>query len=271
MEVGKGSFIPDNTSFVAQRSSISLDGDNLFNKQLEEGILNPSEFTSPLSTDFRVNFQKLLERQGPLFLRIKGVDMSLKIEESPIYDENELRTQIHDPIFAKEELSKHKDKKHYSITMGDPYRPMPEGLLELIEKNHVLQAIHEQGGKATTKQEEEILKEALLQEGDLETALMMNNVNIESLKSVYDKPAISIRISEDGGIGEIASIASQSGALSGSDLMGGVDDFCKMLGVKHMYLEDDAKITKPGVEYNLRLFRLIGSLDKNSWYEILFR
>jgi hypothetical protein len=241
-------------------------------EQIESGILEPAVLVNMgTSPNFKTHFNSILAKQEegrPIFVRMKGVNMPLELQESPISKGNEVLTQIKDPLY-KEELLKNIETKHYTVKLRDPNKDYSE-LKEAEKELDELETIFEKMMEKDDLSPEEMVVWDIAQEnaGSSDMVIPMKKIIIDSLKSVIEKPVISLRISEDGGIGEVASIA-HSSSLTGSDLMKGVDDFCSVLGVKYMYLEDDAAIESPNGNYSLRLFR--GYTGKNSWYEDAFK
>lgn len=255
-------------------STIS-DVDHKIQTQIDKGVLEPSMFANKgTSSNFKSYFSSLLKKteEGlPVFVHIKGVLMPMEITESKIQEGNDVQTQINDPLYKEELITKHSDIKHYAIKLKDPHKD--QSALTLAKQQKIkLEEIYNKyaDGDEVSSEEESFFDQAKKDFAcDFSDVLLMKDMEIDSLKSIYEKPAISIRISEDGEIGEVASIGSQSSHITGSDLMKGVDEFCHMLGVKRMYLEDDAAIESPNGNYSLRLFRYYN--DKNSWYEDSFQ
>jgi hypothetical protein len=235
-------------------------------------ILNLDEFAKlSQNPEEKIALLIKLSQEGDLKVIVNGIAMPLSITEQPMIVDGMVRTQIDDPQY-KDELLKHAQKKHYSFKLMDPNRIFPPELEDTKKNFTRIQNIFNkqmEGGKLN-KQDLAYLQTHNIEIEDLPMQLMIEDATIQSLEENYLKPAISLRISEDGEIGEIASIASQSPQLTGKDLMGAVDKFCLCLKVKKMFLEDDAKIEAANQgSYNLRLFRYVQG--KDSWYADTFQ
>ncbi len=258
------------TPFVTPASTPEA-GEDSYGKQLTKGYLDLENITHLPSGDFTTCFEHLREKcaEGDFSIQLEGVKMPIEITESPILEGGAIRTQIQDPLY-KEELLKHKDEKHYSIKLRDPHHtPSPEWEKAKKEWETLQVAMGKMEElKPLSKTEEELVSSLVNKHGDIADAMMMVQVEFESLNAEFEKPAISIRFSEKGDIGEIASVAVHSKELPGQKLMEGIGKLCTALGVKKMFLEDDAKIESPSGSYNLRLFRYF--IGKNSWYEDSF-
>lgn len=206
------------------------------------------------------------EFEEGLSVKVEGVEMPLKLMIKPIQEGAVVITQINEPLY-KEELLLHKDTTHYSLQLSDPNRPVPEEL-DLAEAHFTM--LSHMNTKLNSYQpltETDLfyLSEHKIDEADIDFELQLAQSAVEGWKEIYNKPAISLRIAEDGTIGEIASISVQSKTLPGTSLMKWVDQFCKFLNVEKMFLEDDAKIELAKVgSYSQRLYRY--AIGKNSWY-----
>lgn len=208
------------------------------------------------------------EFNGRVRVAIDGEEMPLTITESIIQEGPLVRTQINEPTY-KEELLRHSGVKHYSLQLMDPHRPAPQGLLEAQEHLARMELINNKlgTGRSLDQADQQYLDERGIEEPEFE--FFMAQSALESFKEIYNKPALSLRLAEDGSIGEIASIGSQSKQISGTMLMKWIDQFCKSLKVERLFLEDDAKIELPDVgSYNQRLYRY--ATGKNSWYSDSF-
>jgi len=235
-------------------------------------ILNLDEFAKlSQNPEEKIALLIRLSQEGNLRVLVNGIAMPLSIAEQPIIVDGMVRTQIDDPQY-KDELLKHAQKKHYSFKLMDPNRIFPPEL-EDTKKNfaQIQNIINKQmEGRKLNKQDLAYLETHNIEIEDLPMQLMIEEATILSLEENYLKPAISLRISKDGEIGEIASITTQSPQLTGKDLMGAVDKLCQCLKVKKMFLEDDAKIEAANQgSYNLRLFRYVQG--KDSWYADTFQ
>lgn len=257
-----------------QTSGHASEADRELQRQLRSNTLNPEELsTLGKTSDFKSSLASILAKQNDnetLKILINGIPLELKVSESPITEEgtNSILSQIKDPVY-KTELSQHNDVKHYSLKVLDPTKDRSEFNRAEFEFK-ALKKINDKklaGEKFTSN--EKILWSKAVEEawGEEDMVILLKQATVQGLADELSKPIISIRISEDGKIGEVASISKAQG-LPGSALMKSVDQLCQVLGVDHMYLEDDAAIESPNGNYSLRLFREF--TGKNSWYEDTF-
>lgn len=220
-------------------------------------------------------------------------EMRCVVRNDPILEGDTVLSQLKDPVY-REELLKYKQTPHYAFEFFDVGRE-PEIKAkreELAKEKNLLEEISnvmsnfylgfdpdEFNRDFTTEQrsyfgkpEDQILNENDI--GELNYVIQdkqaMFPFTEDSIISELQKPTIRCRISEGGEIGELKSVNIHSTILGGKELMDCYDRFCSFMTPASMFLEDDAKIEGKTGSYNLRLFRLIGLDNKNSWYDDAF-
>jgi len=132
----------------------------------------------------------------PLKIKIGQTTMHLDLTNTTIGDRENIESQLKDPRYHSE-LLKHLNKNHYSIHLRDLNKEEPADLAEAKAELARIQQDPTAG----------------------EDDALMAWITVESLMENFNKPSISLRFAEDGSIGEVRSIESQSTLCSGSAIM----------------------------------------------------
>lgn len=279
---------------------VSAEETSLFEEKVESGTLTFAEFTA--AKESYTDMLGLILSKAPknsegnpeltiteIADKQKGTAgvMKLVVKKDPILDDDEVRSQLSDPLYRRE-LLKRSDQDHYSFEFFDVARnaEREEKMAELDQEQEMIGSVtqlfaahganvaqfnqhftKEQRAYYGVAEDKQLTRLEITQLDDQhQEKLFMFPFTKASIEEEYKKATIRGRFSADGSIGELKSVNIHSPILGGAELMNVWDQFCSAMKVRMTYLEDDAKIEGETGSYNLRLFRLM-ALNKTSWYQ----